>query len=318
MPDGRIKVLYIAGLGRSGSTLLGNVLGQVDGFVSVGELRTIWEHGLILNQVCGCGRPFRECGMWKPVMDEAFGGVDRVDPRKMIHQRESWARTKHIPLMLLPSGRRLIKRRLAGYLSNLERLYRAIWITTGSRVIVDTSKFPSYGFVLGMVPSVDLHVVHLVRDPRAVAYSWMRKKLHPDPENPEYVPRYSPTGSSLRWIARNLATQAFWRRFPKRYLMLRYEDFVAEPQETIGRVLELAGEETAPLPHVGEHEVKLGTNHNIWGNPNRFQTGTVEVRPDREWALRMRPKDRRLVTSLTFPFLSKFGYSMALGQGASE
>lgn len=313
MTGGGIKVLYVAGLGRSGSTLLGNVLGQVDGFVSVGELRSIWEYGLILNKVCVCGVPFRECEMWRAVLDEAFGTTSRVDSRKMIQLRERWARTKHIPLMLAPPGRWLVRWRLAEYLDNLGRLYRAVQTTTGSRVIVDTSKFPSYGFALGMVPSVDLYVIHLVRDPRAVAYSWMRERLHPDPENPEYMPRHSPAVSSLRWIARNLATEALWRRSPERYLMLRYEDFAAEPQKTIGRVLELVQEERAALPHVAEHEVKLGVNHNIWGNPSRFEIGTVKIHPDKEWASRIKPGDERLVSLLTFPLLVRYGYPLAVG-----
>jgi hypothetical protein len=309
--NNKIKVLYIAGLGRSGSTLLGNVLGELEGFVSVGELRLIWEHGLIQNKICGCGALFEECGMWQPVLNEAFGGMSRVDPCKMIHLRESWARTKHIPLMLTSPGRWLIKQRLAEYLDSLGRLYHAVQTTTGSRVIVDTSKFPSYGFVLGMVPSVDLHVVHLVRDPRAVAYSWLRKKLQPDPENPEYTPQDSPVKTSLRWIARNLGTEAFWRRSPNRYLMLRYEDFIVKPQGTIARILKLVQEETTSLPPVGEHEVKLGVNHNIWGNPNRFQTGLVQLRPDDEWAFRMAPRDKSLVTLLTLPLLIRYGYPVA-------
>jgi hypothetical protein len=313
LSDGRIKVLYVAGFGRSGSTLLGNVLGQVDGFVSVGEIRNIWLHGLIQNKVCGCGVSFKECAMWQPVLDEAFGGMDQVDPRRMIRLRESWARTKHIPLMLVPPGRRLMQRRLAEYLDDLEKLYRAVLTITGARVIVDTSKFPSYGYVLGMVPSVDLHVVHLVRDPRAVAYSWQQKRLQPDPENPEYMDRYSPTGSSLRWMARNLGAEAFWRRSPKKYLLLRYEDFVAEPQRAVRRILGLVHEETTPLPHVSEHEVELGVNHNIWGNPSRFRTGKVVVRPDKEWASRIKPGDVRGITSLTFPLLVRYGYPLVVG-----
>src|SRR5215208_770093 len=289
--DVKIKVLYIAGFGRSGSTLLGNVLGQVDDFVSVGEIRNIWLHGLIQNKVCGCGAPFKECEMWQPVLNEAFGDRGRVDPEKMIKLRESWSRTKHIPLMLTPLTRRLIRRRLAEYLDNLERLYRAVQTTTGSRVIVDTSKFPSYGFTVGMVPTVDLRVVHLVRDPRAVAYSWSCKRRQPDPENPEYILRHSRVASASRWMARNLATEAFWRRSKERYLMLRYEDFVANPQRTIRQVLELVGEGTASLPHVAKHEVKLGVNHNIWGNPSRFQTGMVEMQLDREWASGIKPGD---------------------------
>lgn len=307
MSEGRIKVLYIAGFGRSGSTILGNVLGQVGGFASVGEIRNVWLHGLIQNKICGCGAPFDECALWQPVLDEAFGGMGGVDPERMIRLRERWSRTMHIPLMLTSPTRRLIRRGLAEYLDNLERLYRAVQTITGSRVIVDTSKFPSYGFAVGMVPSVDLRVVHLVRDPRAVAYSWLRKKLQPDPETPEYILQDSPARSSLRWAARNLGTEALWRRSPKGYLMLRYEDFIAEPRKTIGRVLELVREEEAPLPHVTEHEVELGTNHNIWGNPNRFKTGLVRLRPDDEWVYRMRPRDKALVTSLTLPLLVRYG-----------
>jgi hypothetical protein len=304
----RTRVLYVAGFGRSGSTLLGNVLGRVEGLVSVGELRSVWEYGLLLDKACGCGAPFKECEMWRPVMDEAFGG--KVNPRRMIQLRESWARTKHIPLMLTPPGRRLVERRLAEYLDALGRLYRAVQNVTGCRVIVDTSKFPSYGFVLGMVPSVDLRVLHLVRDPRAVAYSWLRKRLHPDPESPEYMPLRGPAASSLRWVARNLATEALWRRSPKGYLLLRYEDFVATPQKSIGRVLDLVGEEAAPRPHVTEHEVELGVNHNVWGNPDRFRTGTVEIRPDTEWISHIQPDDRRLITALAFPLLLRYGYPL--------
>ncbi len=320
----RTRVLYIAGFGRSGSTLLGNVLGQVDGFVSVGELRQVWEYGLIQNKLCGCGRLFDRCEVWRPVMGEAFGGAEKIDPREMIRLRERWARTKHIPLMLTNLGRRFVERRLAEYLDALERLYRAVQTVTGSRVIVDSSKFPSYGYVLGMAPSVDLYVVHLVRDPRAVTYSWQRKRLHPDPENPEYMPRRGPAESSIRWTARNLAAEALRRRSPgspPRHMLLRYEDFVAEPRRAIGRVLELVGEEAASRPHVGAREVKLGVNHNVWGNPGRFRTGTVEIKPDKEWVSGTKPADARLVSLLTFPLLARYGYpsnaSALEGTGAS-
>ena len=41
-----VPVLYIGGWGRSGSTLLAHVLAEVPGFVSVGELRYVWQGGL--------------------------------------------------------------------------------------------------------------------------------------------------------------------------------------------------------------------------------------------------------------------------------
>ena len=100
--------------------------------------------------------------------------------------------------------------------------------------------------------------------------------------------------------------------------MLRYEDFVAEPQKALARVLELVGEEAAPRPRVVEHKVKLGVNHNVWGNPSRFRTGTVEIRPDREWAYRMKPGDKKLIGLLTLPLLVRYGYPLSAGERDPE
>jgi hypothetical protein len=311
----KVKVLYVAGWGRSGSTILTNILGQVDGLVSVGEVNFLWKHGLIENRLCGCGAPFRECPEWTEVLNEAFGGGNRIDPHRMVRLQGAGARTRHVPLMLTSWGRRRLKSRLREYLNNLGRLYEAIRDSTGSRVIVDSSKFPSYGYTLGMVPNVELYVVHLVRDPRAVAYSWLKKKVQPPSKTGEfgYMHRYDPVKSSLMWGAWNLSAEMLWRRYPERYMRLRYEDFVGEPRETIERILGMVQEPATRLPFAGERVAELGASHTISGNPNRFRTGTVKLRPDEEWASRMKPGDRALVTLLTFPLLARYRYPVATG-----
>ncbi len=81
MRDGKVKVLYIAGYERSGSTLLHNVLGQLDGFFAAGELAKIWDRSLIENRRCGCGAPFRECEVWRRILTNGFGGVESIRAR---------------------------------------------------------------------------------------------------------------------------------------------------------------------------------------------------------------------------------------------
>ena len=66
-----VQVLYIAGTGRSGSTLLAGILGQVDGIFNAGEVRYIWDRGLLANRLCGCGRQFRDCPVWDEILVEA-------------------------------------------------------------------------------------------------------------------------------------------------------------------------------------------------------------------------------------------------------
>lgn len=72
--DEPVTVLYIGAFGRSGSTILGQVLGRMPGFVNVGEAWQVWQRGLRENERCGCGQPFRSCEFWSAVGDEAFGG----------------------------------------------------------------------------------------------------------------------------------------------------------------------------------------------------------------------------------------------------
>jgi len=304
----KVKVLYVVGLGRSGSTILSNSLGQIPGFFSGGELNFIWRHNVLENRLCGCGKPFRECPVWTRVMDEAFGGMDGVDPREMMRLQNLGTRTRHIPMMLTERGRRSLAERLEKFLIGYERLYRAIETATGSRVVVDSSKEPAHGFAMGMVPGVDFYVLHLIRDPRAAAYSWLKKKPQPDTDTREHMVRFSPTKSSALWDSWNASAEALWRRSPQRYLRIRYEDFVANPRESFEEILTLLGEKNVEPPLVGEREVKLGVSHTVSGNPNRFETGAVELRPDREWVLNMSPRDRALVTTLTLPLLKHYGY----------
>jgi hypothetical protein len=308
-----VKVLYVAGLGRSGSTILANTLGQVESFFSGGELNFIWKHALIEDRLCGCGNPSRECPFWGPVFQGEFGGQSETLAREMMRLQYSGARTRHIPMMLTEGGRRKIRERLGKFLDNTGRLYGAIRSVSGSRVIVDTSKEPAYGYALGMAPGIDLRVLHLIRDPRAAAYSWAKKKPQPDSTERDFMHRKTPTQSAVLWDAWNAAIEALWRDTPENYLRLRYEDFIADPRASFQEILKLVGEQDANLPLEGEREVKLGISHTVSGNPNRFDTGTVELRQDRAWQKNMKPRDKALVTAGTLPLLKRYKYPLAFG-----
>ncbi len=305
-----MKLLYVVGLGRSGSTVLSNSLGQVGGFFSGGELNFIWRHNVLEKRLCGCGRPFHECPVWMEVMDEAFDGMDKVDAREMMRLAHSGTRTRHIPLMLSPRGEGVLRERLEEFLNNYGRLYEAIGSVTGSRVVVDSSKEPAHGYTMGLVPGVDLRVLHLVRDPRAAAYSWLKKKPQPDSETREFMFRQNPIKSSTMWNFWNASAEAFWRRSPGKYLRVRYEDFVADPRGSFTDILDLLDEKEAELPLANDREVKLGISHTVSGNPNRFDTGAVELRQDREWQKQMKPRDKILVTALTLPLLKHYHYPL--------
>ena len=51
-------VVYIAGSGRSGSTLLERMLGGLPGFVNAGEINDMFRRMARYDELCGCGRTF--------------------------------------------------------------------------------------------------------------------------------------------------------------------------------------------------------------------------------------------------------------------
>ena len=305
--DDKIKVLYIAGSGRSGSTILNAILGQVDGFFAGSEIRGVWDCGVLENRNCGCGERFWHCDVWRPVFQTAFGGMEGVDASQMVYYRESLAQTKFLPGMM--------RRRDAGpqwtpgmqeFMGHLAKLYRGIQTTTGCRVIVDASKWPSYGYLLQALPTIDLHVLHFVRDPRAVAFSWMRQK---ESAPGRWFPRYSPWRTAVYWLMWELSTDYLWRRPGQKFQLLRYEDFVAHPRQTVQQVVQFMGEEMGERPFLDERTVSLAPTHGVAGNPTRFLTGTVTVKADDEWASRMSGRSQRLVTAVTRPWLRRYGYA---------
>jgi hypothetical protein len=308
---GTIKVLFIGGYGRSGSTLLERVLGEIDGFFPAGELRHVFREGYLQNRLCGCGVPFRECPFWRRVTDRAFGGMESFDAAELIRVKERVDRFWRIPSLTWSLGGRERRAELVAYAARLRSMYEAIASITGAGVIVDSSKDVSHGYVLNAIgPPVEPYVCHLVRDSRACAHSWARPKFNPG--NGREMQRYGPLRASAEWVAINALT-GLQRRVNPRYRKLRYDELAADPEASLRGLLELLGEEGRALPLIDGRRVNGGPRHTVAGNPDRFRRGEIEIRPDEGWRGRMPEANRALVTALTWPLLQRYGFG---GQGA--
>ena len=311
----QIRVAYVGGWGRSGSTLLDRILGRVPGFVSVGELRMLWRRGLVGNATCGCGSAFRDCPFWSAVGERAYGGWDRVDVDEVMRLRNSLDRgwsTMALASPVLPGSWRS---RLARYEDYLSPLYASIAHVAEASVVVDSSKLPSHAFILKRMESVDPRVVHLVRDARGVAYSWQKDVLK-DPNTGEKMIVYRPWSAAVRYDWYNGMT-SFLRTAGVPYLRVRYEDLVASPEATISRIVRhVQPEEAHDLSFIDGNEVTLGVNHTIGGNPMRFTQGAMQIRRDESWRDKLPAGDRTWVSTLTAPWLARYGYPVRSGEDA--
>lgn len=318
-PAEPVKVLYIAGIGRSGSTLLARALGGADGLVPVGEAMHFYGRGLTNNELCACGRPVRECPLWGRVGDR-LGAADSPLPSARVERfRHRVTEGAALPATLLPWRTSGFRERLEEFRTHLSRLYGAVRRVAGARAVVDSSKNAGYARVLLGVPEVDVHLVHLVRDSRGVANSLGKRKPRPGVpwrEGQEHLDRRGPLSASLFWSAAQVMVESL-RSEAAGYVRVRYRDFVRSPEESLRRVLGQVGEYRSPrqLDHVADGALELEPHHILAGNPSRDRVGTVPLKEDVEWRRTLDTAARGLVTALTFPLLARYGY---LGPERSE
>lgn len=300
------KVLVIAGWERSGSTILANVLGSAPGVVTIGEINNIWERGFARDLLCACGEPFSRCESWRPIAERAFGSdfdwVSDAAASAMRRMGNTWLITRRLPFY---GGHD--RGRGDEYARLLDPLYHAAARHTGAALLVDASKSPWHAAVAYDLEGLDVHVLHLVRDPRGVAYSLGKDvRYDTDDERSILMDKHGAGKSSAAWVYRTRLIESTWRHKP-RVSFLRYEDFVAAPRTTIRSLLDRVGVDTAPVFH-DEHEVTMELSHNVSGNPVRFQYGSVRLRADEVWREQLPPAKRRSVELVTWPLMAKLGY----------
>ena len=304
-----MKIVYFAGKGRSGTTLLDNVLGQVDDFVSIGELTKLWTWGLKEGWKCGCGRAVPECPFWAEVMGAAFGPgrPPRADEVASLQERVlNWRR--------LPRLLRAASRGTAGW-ADLEEyveittlVYRGVAEVSGARVIVDSSKWPAGPAALGLIPGFDVYLLHVVRDPRAVTNSWKRTKAWTDRDLGETMPTYGVPYSMASYWVRNVVAEYLASRPDARSMRLRYEDFSAAPGHQLESIFRFLGEKLPADLLSDDAVVELVATHSAGGNPNRLDAGRVKIRPDDRWRSELSLFDKSLATALGLPFLLRYRY----------
>jgi len=309
-----INVLYIAGSGRSGSTLLDRVLGQAPEMTSLGEMRYLWSFGLLDNNLCECGHPFRQCPFWSEVTRAALGSPDRGDLERTSRISRRLDRTPAIPRVLgwLPRAPGQPRAEIEAHVETLARVYRAVSERAGTPWLVDSSKAPAYGFLIARIPGIRLHVLHLVRDSRAVCHSWQRKRRRPEvTAGTVYMPQRAALATAVRWDYGNLLDQALGRAADG-YLRLRYEDFVASPVQSVNRIrvaLGLPGDATDGF--LTDRAVDMSPSHTLAGNPSRFATGVIRFRLDDVWRSELSSARFALVTLVTLPQLLYYGYRLS-------
>jgi hypothetical protein len=299
----QIKVVFIVGFTRSGSTLLEHLLSIAPGTVAVGEMAYLWEPEVRNDSYCGCGIKWDCCPFWRRVL---------AAQQSLDFEKE---RSPDAPQFLQFFGD-LIRGRdnsndfqYQRFLNQLESIYRAISDQTHGSVIIDSSKRPVFGLAASRLPSASVTLIHLVRDSRGCTFSWMKRKARRELGEKAFMPRLTAHRAALAWTGKNL--QADLLRMQKcRHIFLRYEDLVARPAFEVNKILGQIGLSSISPDQDGIFHPPV--SHGIWGNPDRWSSmHATKVTEDKRWITGLSTRDFAVTTLISAPLLKRYGYRLS-------
>lgn len=208
------SLIYIIGAGRSGSSLVGLLLGCIEGSVFVGELDRVRRHGGVPRFLSASGDSE---SVWKHV---------RSDLGPLVEPTDADRRFVEHPTSLFRLSRQAVRQRRE-YPSWNEALLEAVASAVDAEVIVDSSHHPLRRVRLEPY-SGKIVTVHIVRNPHDVVRSFTDGA----------PPNKGVLGANVYLLVNDWLARAVTRRgrLSGEVLRARYEEIVTEPETFVASV----------------------------------------------------------------------------------
>jgi sulfotransferase family protein len=256
------KLIYIAGYGRSGSTILNILLLQPDGVVGMGELINVFQSGWTVNRNCSCGEKTLECPFWGKVKD-AWEINSNYSIQKYASIQKKYRRIFAMPylfwLRLFPD------KRYKKFKEDTELLYDVIFKVSGCNTIIDSSKDASWLYLMKNT-NLNPSIIHLVRDGRSVLKSirrlW-RKGVKPK----------STFSIALSWVGNNIMVEILKRN--TKNIFIKYEDLISAPEKVLDKIDNNFNIGLSDVKTAISNGAPLTKKHLIAGNPIRLEKDLI-------------------------------------------
>ena len=263
------NLIYIGGFGHSGSTLLEYLMTGSPALAACGEIAEA-RRAEAATRLCSCGKPVPECPVWRFLADPSLGVAQ-------------WSHESLATRMLGEIGAR----------------YAAM--TDSSKTAWHAARTP---FALKRELGRDFQLVHIIRDPRAVCWSLLKRERRIGLRSNDALLAIK---TMAGWAHANLACELFRRKYPDQYVRVRYEDLAGDP------VAVMTGLMAKIMPSAAWDFAAIGSQdnrHQLYANRMRSQAlllGSIKL--DDRWTQDMPRLLQRLVELLTWPLRRRYGYT---------
>jgi Sulfotransferase family len=259
-----VKVIFIASLSHSGSTLLDLMLNAHPDVVSVGELKQLGRFarlekpGRRLRCTCGA-ESLWVCEFWSKVSAHIEASIGRTIGNINVENyddAESFDRDN-------------------------AAVFRAVAEVSGKDYVVDSSKQIERLERLMAIDAIEVIPVFLLRDPKGQMCSAQKRPIG----FVKLIENYVRTNRRIYHLVRN-----------KRHAVIHYEELVQRPEETLQSLMQQLGLSFDRSQMLWASHIR----HNVGGNGMRRRE-TSELKLDERWREHWNVAQRLVIDAATLP-----------------
>ena len=291
----KLNVAYIAGYGRSGSTLLERIVSTHPNVVGLGEIAYLADTKLAdFYWDAAEGIP-----LWDKAAEELRFQPDELAKRAKIQkQHESRLTGWFYWLFRTPTAK---------YLEHTSEVLEAIHkaAPAGTTWLIDSSKTARdrffRPFMFRRLTNVNTCMIHLVRDPRGSVQSVRRgSNAAMERGEPRHF-RFAFLRSVYGWTMSNLAGVLYRALYgPENYVRLRYEELASDPVTCLKRLEPVLGVDFTATAALIQAAKPLPAGAQFAGNRMRLES-VIKLKTDERWRDEMPKVMQWLVTILCLP-----------------
>jgi hypothetical protein len=304
---------YILSASHSGSTLLAMLLGVQSGAFTVGEIRapSIDDPN---SYCCSCGEKIKECAFWLRVNEGMkCKGIENFEITRagtsIFDVQEPYAYRLLCPLPRGPFLETIREAALAfspawkRHLTNVQRRYftllQILQELAQASIIVDSSKAGLHLKYMMRIPGLDVKIIHLIRDGRAMALSSL---VSHGPKRP--TRQGTLAAGAHEWVRSNKAAECLLNTAPKsQWIRVHYEDLCRQPEATLLKLSQFLGMECDNI----SLDFRSSRLH-VLGNEMRLKQ-TSGIRLDERWRTQLSAEDLQTLDRVLGKLNRKYGYS---------
>ena len=294
----KIKLIYIASNGRSGSTLLDMMVGKHKLCHTLGEFQMLTIDYKLNLQPCGCGSKVSECIFWSDIYRQqkrvlTKGNIDKF-------RKDATGKVLRVnEIAQIMFGKKIDRKAIDKYgyenFQVMKTIHEKVNTIQTIEYLIDASKDPYRLKWLIQSNYFDIFVLHIIKRPEAFVYSTQKQEK-------KFTNRLRITiRMSFRWVIENYIIFKVCNKYlpPNHYIKIKYEEFCLDPNKELNQIFDVIN-----LPKNNTLSDSFShINHAISGNTMRFKSDTIKL--DEKWKGKLHLLQKILVMIITRIFKKK-------------